>query len=225
MFPLIRLEEICKFYGVGESRVNALENISLEVKKGEMIAVLGNSGSGKSTLMNIIGCLDSPTRGRYYLDGKNVAKMSDKQLSFVRGKTIGFIFQSFNLIPSLSALENVELPLVYRGIPKSKSREMAKEALSKVGLYNRMKHSPSQLSGGQQQRVAVARAIASSPPVILADEPTGNLDSRSGREVMELIWSLNNDGHTVLIITHDQNLAETIPAKIMISDGKIVKKS
>ena len=225
MFPLIRLEEICKFYGVGESRVNALENISLEVKKGEMIAVLGNSGSGKSTLMNIIGCLDSPTRGRYYLNGKNVAKMSDKQLSFVRGKTIGFIFQSFNLIPSLSALENVELPLVYRGVPKSKSREMAKEALSKVGLYNRMKHSPSQLSGGQQQRVAVARAIASSPPVILADEPTGNLDSRSGREVMELIRSLNNDGHTVLIITHDQNLAETIPAKIMISDGKIVKKS
>ena len=205
--------------------IEVLKDISLTVDKGEVLSIIGPSGSGKSTLMNIIGCLDSPTRGRYYLDGKNVAKMSDKQLSFVRGKTIGFIFQSFNLIPSLSALENVELPLVYRGIPKSKSREMAKEALSKVGLYNRMKHSPSQLSGGQQQRVAVARAIASSPPVILADEPTGNLDSRSGREVMELIWSLNNDGHTVLIITHDQNLAETIPAKIMISDGKIVKKS
>lgn len=225
MFPLIKLDGICKFYGNGEGKVNALCDVSLEVNKGDMLAVLGNSGSGKSTLMNIIGCLDLPSNGKYLLDGKNVAKMSDRQLSFVRGKTIGFIFQSFNLIPSLSALENVELPLIYRGISKSESRELAKLALQKVGLYDRIKHMPSELSGGQQQRVAVARAIASSPPLILADEPTGNLDSKSGREVMELIWQLNNQGHTVLIITHDQALAATIPSKIVISDGKIVQKS
>lgn len=225
MYPLIKLDGICKFYGSGEGKVNALCNISLEVNKGDMLAVLGNSGSGKSTLMNIIGCLDSPSEGKYLLDGKNVAKMSDRQLSFIRGRTIGFIFQNFNLIPSLSALENVELPLVYRGISKSESRELAKQALHNVGLYGRMKHMPSELSGGQQQRVAVARAIASSPPLVLADEPTGNLDTKSGREVMDLIWHLNDLGHTVLIITHDQTLAATIPSKIVISDGKIVQKS
>ena len=225
MFPLIKLDKICKIYGDGEGKVEALFDVSLEIKKGEMVAVLGNSGSGKSTLMNIIGCLDLPTKGKYLLEGKNVAEMSDKQLSFVRGKTIGFIFQSFNLIPSLTAIENVELPLIYRGVSKAESRELAKLAIEKVGLSNRIKHLPSQLSGGQQQRVAVARAIASSPPIILADEPTGNLDSKSSREVIDLIWQLNNDGHTVIIITHDQNLAETIPSKIVISDGKIVQKS
>lgn len=225
MFPLIKLDGISKIYGVGENKISALQDVSLEVNKGDMLAVLGNSGSGKSTLMNIIGCLDLPSKGKYFLDGKNVASMSDKQLSFVRGKTIGFIFQSFNLIPTLNALENVELPLAYRGLAKTYSRELAKDALEKVGLLDRMRHLPSELSGGQQQRVAIARAIASSPPLILADEPTGNLDSKSGREVMELIWQLNNDGHTVVIITHDQKLADSIPLKIVISDGKIVQKS
>ncbi len=223
MFPIVRLENISKNYGVGENKIGALDKISLEVMQGEILAVLGSSGSGKSTLMNIIGCLDSPSKGRYYLLGENVANMSDKQLSVVRGKTIGFIFQSFNLIPSLTALENVELPLIYRGIPKVKSKELAKDALNRVGLYNRIKHLPSELSGGQQQRVAVARAIASRPPMILADEPTGNLDTKSGREVMELIYELNNEGRTVIIITHDQNLASSIQRKIIISDGKIVQ--
>lgn len=225
MFPLIKLDGICKFYGNGDGKVIALNDVSLDVKKGDILAVLGNSGSGKSTLMNIIGCLDSPSKGKYLLDGENVQNMSDKQLSFVRGKTIGFIFQSFNLIPSLTAIENVELPLAYKGVQKTKCRELAVQALEKVGLADRMKHLPSELSGGQQQRVAIARAIASSPPLILADEPTGNLDVKSGREVMDIIWKLNEEGHTVIIITHDQNLAATVPSKIVISDGKIVQKS
>lgn len=220
---LIKLESISKNYGVGQNRVEALKKVSLDIYKGDMVAVLGTSGSGKSTLMNIIGCLDTPTNGKYYLDGRDVSRMTDYQLSIVRGRKVGFVFQSFNLIPSLSALENVELPLIYRGISRNRSRTLAKEALKKVGLENRIKHKPSELSGGQQQRVAIARAIASRPPVILADEPTGNLDSKSGREVMELLKNLNSIGHTVVIITHDIRLASEIPQKIVISDGKIIE--
>ncbi len=220
---LIKLESISKNYGVGQNRVEALKKVSLDIYKGDMIAVLGASGSGKSTLMNIIGCLDTPTKGKYYLDGRDVSSMSDHQLSIVRGRKVGFVFQSFNLIPSLTALENVELPLIYRGISRYKSRQLAKESLQKVGLYNRIKHTPSELSGGQQQRVAIARAIASKPPVILADEPTGNLDTESGGEVMNLLKELNNSGHTVIIITHDIKLASEIPIKVVISDGKIIE--
>lgn len=221
---LIELDNISKIYSGGEGGVTALDNVSLCVERGEMLAVLGASGSGKSTLMNIIGCLDTPTSGRYYLDGKEVAKMSERQLSFVRSKKVGFIFQGYNLVPSLTALENVELPLIYRGISRSKSRALAKEALERVGLSGRAKHSPNELSGGQQQRVAVARAIAARPPVILADEPTGNLDTASGAEVMKLLHGLNADGHTVIIITHDIGLASEIPQKLCISDGRVTRR-
>ncbi len=221
---LIELDNISKIYCGGEGGVTALDNVSLCVERGEMLAVLGASGSGKSTLMNIIGCLDTPTSGRYYLDGKEVAKMSERQLSFVRSKKVGFIFQGYNLVPSLTALENVELPLIYRGISRSKSRTLAKEALERVGLSGRAKHSPNELSGGQQQRVAVARAIAARPPVILADEPTGNLDTASGAEVMKLLHGLNADGHTVIIITHDIGLASEIPQKLCISDGRVTRR-
>lgn len=221
---LIELDNISKIYCGGEGGVTALDNVSLCVERGEMLAVLGASGSGKSTLMNIIGCLDTPTSGRYYLDGKEVAKMSERQLSFVRSKKVGFIFQGYNLVPSLTALENVELPLIYRGISRSKSRALAKEALERVGLSGRAKHSPNELSGGQQQRVAVARAIAARPPVILADEPTGNLDTASGAEVMKLLHGLNADGHTVIIITHDIGLASEIPQKLCISDGRVTRR-
>lgn len=220
---LIELKKICKIYNPGENEVRAADNISLTVDEGEFIAIVGSSGSGKSTLMNIIGFLDVPTSGTYKLKGKDVSHLSDNELSDIRNREIGFIFQGFNLIPSLSAVENVELPLVYRGVGKAERHEAAMKALEKVGIEKRANHLPSQLSGGQQQRVAVARAIASEPAIILADEPTGNLDSKSGADVMKLLHNMNDSGRTVILITHDNGIAETIGRRILISDGKVVK--
>lgn len=219
--PLISLENIEKSYQNGHVSVRALCDVSLAVERGEMLAIVGQSGSGKSTLMNIMGCLDSPTAGTYMLDGRDVSCLSERELSDVRGSRIGFVFQKFHLISDLSALENVELPLMYRGLSPSVRRKLAKEGLERVGLTARMHHRPSELSGGQQQRVAIARAIASHPPLILADEPTGNLDSESGSIVMELLRELHDDGHTVVLITHDPSIAATAPRTVKMSDGKL----
>lgn len=218
---MIQLRSVSKIYKNGLYEVRALDQIDLSIKKGEFVAIVGRSGSGKSTLMNIIGTLDSPSCGKYFLDGVDVSSFSDRKLSQVRGSMIGFIFQGFNLIPNLSAQENVEMPLLYRGFNRSDREKLAKSALEKVGLSNRTNHLPSQMSGGQQQRVAIARAIASSPPIILADEPTGNLDTSSGSEILEILNSLNHNGHTLVMITHDMSIASQISRNIMISDGKI----
>ena len=207
MSELIEIRDMSKIYNPGENEVRALNNISLSIGEKEFVAIIGQSGSGKSTLMNMLGCLDVPTSGTYTLKGRDVAELMDDELSEIRNKEIGFIFQGFNLIPSLTALENVELPLIYRGVSKSKRVQLAKEALTKVGLENRMTHKPSEMSGGQQQRVAIARAIAQAPPIILADEPTGNLDSHSSVEIMEILKKLHRDGRTVIIITHDPVIA------------------
>ncbi len=218
---LIRMNNITKEYTVGGSTLKALNNVSLTVDRGEFVAIVGQSGSGKSTLMNILGCLDTPTVGEYYLNGNDILCAKESKLSYIRNKEIGFIFQSFNLVPSLSALENVELPLLYRGLKRKQRREMAENALQLVDLQDRAQHLPGQLSGGQQQRVAIARAIASSPPVILADEPTGNLDVASGKEIMNILFQLNTQGKTVVMITHDNTIASAIPRKVEICDGKI----
>ena len=218
---MIQLRSVSKIYKNGLYEVRALDQIDLSIKKGEFVAIVGRSGSGKSTLMNIIGTLDSPSCGKYFLDGVDVSSFSDRKLSQVRGSMIGFIFQGFNLIPNLSAQENVEMPLLYRGFNRSDREKLAKSALAKVGLSNRTNHLPSQMSGGQQQRVAIARAIASSPPIILADEPTGNLDTSSGSEILEILNSLNHNGHTLVMITHDMSIASQISRNIIISDGKI----
>lgn len=217
----IELKNVSKHYGDGEERVTALENVSITIEKGEFVAIAGSSGSGKSTLMNMIGCIDTQSEGEYYLDGTNISDMSDDELSGIRNKEIGFIFQGFNLIPSLSAAENVELPLIYRGISKTLRKELSKKALEKVSLKHRLTHKPSQMSGGQQQRVAIARAIAAEPPIILADEPTGNLDSRSGSEVMRILYDLNSQGKTIILITHDDAIAAKAARVIRISDGII----
>lgn len=201
--------------------MRALDNINLSIKSGEFISVIGHSGSGKSTLMNIIGCLDIPTYGQYCLEGEKVETMSDKKLSSIRNKHIGFIFQNFNLIPSLTAIENVELPLLYRGIKKNERKEIAEKALERVGLQKRMFHYPKELSGGQQQRVAIARAIASKPPLILADEPTGNLDSRSGSYIIQILKELHNSGRTIVLITHDSTVANVAQRTVMINDGHL----
>ncbi len=218
---LIELEDIYKIYLQGDSEVRALNGISLKIDKGEFVAIVGASGSGKSTLMNMLGCLDSPTYGSYMLSGDNVSGMNDKKLSTVRNKKIGFIFQGFNLIPGMSAIENVELPLVYRKENKKERYSKSLKALKAVSLENRMNHRPSELSGGQQQRVAIARAIAGRPEIILADEPTGNLDSQSGLEVMNILKGLNNSGITIVLITHDLNIAAQASRVIRIKDGKI----
>ena len=189
MDSLISVRDMCKIYNPGENEVRALDHVDLEIKKGEFVAIIGHSGSGKSTLMNMLGCLDVPTSGAYYLGGRDVSSLKDNQLSEIRNQEISFIFQGFNLIANLTALENVELPLIYRGIARNKRHKLAKEALIQVGLEKRMEHKPSEMSGGQQQRVAIARAIAAQPPVILADEPTGNLDSASTQEIMEILKS------------------------------------
>ena len=223
--PLIELENISKFYGDGENRVNALLNVSLSIDKGEFVAVAGSSGSGKSTLMNMLGCLDVQSQGSYILDGVNVGSLTENQLSQIRNHEIGFIFQSFNLIPALTAYENVELPLIYRGVPKNIRRELVLHSLEKVSLKNRINHRPTQMSGGQQQRVAIARAIAASPPIILADEPTGNLDSKCGAEVMRILYDLNGQGKTIIIITHDDKIAERAQRVIRVNDGHIVTDS
>ena len=220
---VIRLENAWKIYGGDERGVEALRGVSLSVREGESVAIIGSSGSGKSTLMNIIGCLDVPTRGSFALCGREVARLSEKKLSAIRRERVGFIFQGFNLIPTLTALENVELPLLYRGVPRSRRRELALAALDATGLSSRREHKPAELSGGQQQRVAIARAIAPSPPIILADEPTGNLDSRTGAEVLSLLRELNGNGHTLVVITHDMKVAAGAGRIIALSDGKIVE--
>ena len=207
---LIELNNISKIYNPGENEVRALDAVSLEIDFGEFVGIVGQSGSGKSTLMNILGLLDVPTSGTYKLDGKYVDELDDDSLSEIRNKEIGFIFQGFNLISNLTARENVELPLVYRGMPADERRELSRVALEKVGMLHREKHLPSQLSGGQQQRIAIARAIAAAPPIILADEPTGNLDSKTGDEVMRILHELNAEGRTIVLITHDNQIASGI---------------
>ena len=219
---LIEVKNVYKIYNPGENEVRALDGISVTIDHGEFVAIVGHSGSGKSTFMNMLGCLDTPTSGDYYLDGGNVAGMTDDELSDIRNKQIGFIFQGFNLIPSLTAQENVELPLVYRGMPAEQRRQLAEEALPRVGMEHRMNHRPSELSGGQQQRVAIARAIAARPPIIMADEPTGNLDTRSGEEVMKILHELNEEGRTIVLITHDNDIARQATRAIRIIDGKVV---
>ena len=219
--PIIEIEDLYKIYNPGENEVHALDGVSLTVYEGEFVAIVGHSGSGKSTLMNMIGCLDVPTSGNYRLNGQDVSTMSDNELSTIRNREIGFVFQSFNLIQNLSAFENVELPLIYRGIPAAKRQELAIAALEKVGLEGRMYHRPNQMSGGQQQRVAVARALAASPPLILADEPTGNLDTKAGAQVFEIIRQLNAEGNTIVLITHDDELAQKAQRMVRITDGKI----
>ncbi len=218
---LIEIRDMMKIYNPGENEVRALDGINLTVEHGEFVAIVGQSGSGKSTLMNMIGCLDIPTSGTYYLDGKNVEKLKDDQLSEIRNEEIGFIFQGFNLISNLTAIENVELPLIYRRVPAAKRSELSTAALIKVGLEHRMDHRPNQMSGGQQQRVAIARALAAAPPVILADEPTGNLDSKSSKEIMDILRELHSEGRTVILITHDDGIAATAERIIRIMDGKI----
>lgn len=219
---LIEIKDIYKIYNPGENEVRALDGITLNVEHGEFLAIVGQSGSGKSTLMNMLGLLDIPTSGTYTLDGVDVKDMTDDELSEIRNKEIGFIFQGFNLIPSLTAVENVELPLVYRGMKKEERNKLALEALERVGLSHRLDHLPKQMSGGQQQRVAIARAVAARPPIILADEPTGNLDSHSGVEVMKILHELHEEGRTVILITHDNDIASEAERVIKISDGQIV---
>lgn len=221
MGALIHIENMKKIYNPGENEVRALDGIDLDIEKGELVAIVGHSGSGKSTLMNMLGCLDTPTSGKYVLDGQDVASMTDNQLADVRNKEIGFIFQGFNLISNLDAVGNVELPLVYRGVSKNERKQLAMEALKSVGLEDRMKHKPNEMSGGQQQRVAVARAVAAKPPIILADEPTGNLDTKSTQEIMEILKELHRSGRTVIIITHDEEIASQAHRVIRILDGRI----
>ena len=220
---LIEIRDVYKIYNPGENQVNALDGVSITIDEGEFVAIIGQSGSGKSTLMNMLGLLDTPTHGEYYINGKLVDDLTDDQMSVIRNEEIGFIFQGFNLISSLSALENVELPLVYRGMPKQERREISQQALERVGLGSRIHHLPAEMSGGQQQRVAVARAIAAKPPVILADEPTGNLDTKSTKEVMAILHELKDEGRTVIVITHDNEIAEEAERVIRIRDGKVVE--
>ncbi len=224
MPSLISLQHIGKVYRTGGQSVYALSDVSLEIGRGEMVAVVGQSGSGKSTLMNMIGCLDTPSRGRYILDGRDVSTLPDKALSEVRSREIGFVFQKFHLIPDLTAFENVELPLIYRGFSRDRRRKMVRDSLERVGLRERMHHRPGEMSGGQQQRVAIARAIASRPPIILADEPTGNLDSSSGKMVMALLDGLHADGHTVVLITHDESIAAASARVVKMCDGRLLEK-
>ena len=218
---LIKVEDLCKIYNPGENEVRALDHVNLEIKTGEFVAIIGQSGSGKSTFMNMLGCLDVPTSGKYYLNGTDVSTMKDNDLSVVRNREIGFIFQGFNLIANLNAIENVELPLIYRGIDRKTRHKLAIESLKMVGLEKRMQHKPSEMSGGQQQRVAIARAIAAKPPVILADEPTGNLDSASSREILGILKQMHQSGKTVILITHDNGIADQARRVVRIMDGKI----
>lgn len=219
---LIEIVDMKKIYNPGENEVRALDGVDLKIYPNEFVAIIGHSGSGKSTLMNMLGCLDIPTSGTYMLHNIDVSDMEDDELADVRNREIGFIFQGFHLIQNLTALENVELPLVYRGVAKKERRELSIKALEKVGLSHRLDHKPQEMSGGQQQRVAIARAIAQAPPIILADEPTGNLDSASTKEIMQILRELHGEGRTVILITHDNEIAEQADRVIRISDGKIV---
>ncbi len=219
---LIKFEDIRRYYTVGTEVVHALNGVSFEVARGEYLAIIGQSGSGKSTLMNVLGCLDTPTAGRYWLNGKDVSHMSDNELADIRNQEIGFIFQTFQLLPRETALGNVELPLIYRGMRAKERRERARVALDKVGLSHRVTHRPNELSGGQRQRVAIARALVTEPSLLLADEPTGNLDSATGQEIIGLFAQLHGQGHTICLVTHEPTLAARCPRAIRLSDGLIV---
>ena len=222
MPPLVELKNVYKIYHMGDTEIHALDGISLTIEKGEFVAIVGQSGSGKSTCMNIIGCLDVPTRGQYLLNGKDISNYSDDELAEVRNKMLGFIFQQYNLIPKLTVLENVELPLLYGGYSDREQRERAMASLKRVGLDKKAQNLPTQLSGGQQQRVSIARALAGNPSVIIADEPTGALDSRTGREVMLFLQNLYKEGNTIVLITHDNSIAAQAQRVIRITDGRIV---
>ncbi|MDP7037381.1 MAG: ABC transporter ATP-binding protein [Candidatus Marinimicrobia bacterium] len=225
MSELIHLKGIKRHYILGGETVKALDGVDLTIQSNEYISIMGPSGSGKSTLMNIIGCLDTPTHGSYTLDSETVQTMDDKQLASIRNRKIGFVFQTFNLLPKLSSLQNVELPLIYSNIPRQKRVKLAENALEKVGLTDRMKHKPNELSGGQRQRVAIARALVTNPSIILADEPTGNLDSKSGEDVMAVVNSLHRDGNTIILVTHEPYIAKNANRTIYILDGLIQKDS
>jgi putative ABC transport system ATP-binding protein len=218
---LIRLQNVSRRYQMGTETVHALRDVSLEIHRGEYVAIMGPSGSGKSTLMNLIGCLDTPTSGQYELNGARVSEMNDNQLAEVRNREIGFVFQTFNLLPRSNALHNVELPLIYAGLPADERRKIALEAISQVGLTDRMHHKPNELSGGQRQRVAVARALVNKPSILLADEPTGNLDSKTGREIMALFAELSQKGNTIIVVTHEEEIARQARRIIRILDGLI----
>lgn len=221
--PLIRIKNLMKSYQLGGETVHALNDVTLSIDKGEFIAIIGPSGSGKSTLMNMLGCLDRPDSGEYFLGGKEIGMMNDRDLATIRNQKIGFIFQNFNLLPKLTAVENVELPLIYRGMPGKERREIALNALLKVGLKDRAGHLPTQLSGGQQQRVAIARALAGNPSILLADEPTGALDSKTSNEILQLMKELNEAGNTIILITHDLSIARQAKRMIRIQDGRLVE--
>jgi len=219
---IIELKNVEKHYQMGPDLVKALDGINLQIFSGDYISILGPSGGGKSTLLNVLGCLDQPSVGTYLLEGHDVSSMNDNDLSQIRGKRLGFIFQSYNLIQQLNVLENIEVPMFYRGVPESESRQIAAHLAEKVGLGKRMHHKPTELSGGQQQRVAIARALANDPAVILADEATGNLDSKSGGDILQIFDDLNREGKTLVMITHDEGMAERTPRVIRLKDGKIV---
>ncbi len=219
---MLRLENIKKIYKMGDYEVHALKGVSLHIKAHEFVSIIGPSGSGKSTLMNMIGCLDIPTSGTYYVDGIEVSKMKDDELATLRNQKIGFIFQQYNLLSKLTAIENVELPLIYRGMPSAERTKLAKAALERVGLGGKLNHKPNELSGGQQQRVSIARALSSKPSLILADEPTGALDSKSGVEIMQMLHELHQEGNTIVLITHDLKIAQQAKRVVKIMDGEIV---
>jgi len=224
MQPIIKLREVWKIYDLGKVKVEAVRGITLDVHKKDFIAIMGPSGSGKSTLMNLIGCLDVPTRGKILLKGKDITKLSESSLANIRGRVIGFIFQSYNLLASLTAIENVEIPMIFQGVPRHERKRRAERLLEQVGLSHRKHHFPKELSGGEQQRIAIARALANNPEVLIADEPTGNLDTKSGREVMKVLKKLNEDrGMTILLVTHDPSIARFANRVELISDGKIFK--
>jgi len=218
---VIRTEALAKMYQMGAEEVHALRGIDVEIRKGEYVAIMGPSGSGKSTLMNLIGCLDSPSSGRYWLAGRLVSELDDDELAYIRNKEIGFVFQTFNLLPRATALHNVELPLIYNGTPSEERIERAKKALERVDLVPRMHHKPNELSGGQRQRVAIARALVNNPSIVLADEPTGNLDSKTGEEIMNLFENLHGQGNTIILVTHEMDIAQHAHRVIFIRDGKI----